>query len=48
MEHSDHDDKFFMLMRVIEREVIELNWMKSKYRTLGDITTHPKNGLMKI
>jgi hypothetical protein len=35
-EHSDHDDKFYILMRQIEREVVELDWRQStKGHVLG-------------
>ena len=35
-EHSDHDDKFYMLMRQIEREVVNLDWRQnSKGHVLG-------------
>ena len=33
--HSDHDSKFYMLMRQIEREVVELDWRASKAKTIG-------------
>lgn len=28
-EHSDHNDQFYLLMRQIEREVVELDWRQS-------------------
>lgn len=31
--HSDHDGNFYMLMRQIEREVVELDWRASKGRS---------------
>lgn len=35
-EHSEHDDNFYMLMRQIEREVVELDWRQStRGRVLG-------------
>lgn len=38
---GDHDDKFYMLMRQIEKEATELNWRNSKGRSLGpSIETH--------
>ena len=33
--HSDHDNKFYMLMRQIEREVVELDWRASKAKSIG-------------
>lgn len=33
--HSDHDSKFYMLMRQIEREVVELDWRASKAKSIG-------------
>jgi len=41
-EHSDHDDKFYMLMRQIEREVVELDWRKS---TKGHVLGHGQSRL---
>ena len=32
--HSEHDDKFYVLMRQIEREIVELDWKNSKGRSL--------------
>jgi hypothetical protein len=43
MEHSDHDDDFYRLMRVIQREVIELDWTKSRYYTLGEARPNPSS-----
>ena len=40
-EHSDHDDNFYMLMRQIEREVVDLDWRKStKGHVLGGTVFH--------
>ena len=33
--HSEHDVKFYVLMRQIEREIVELDWKNSKGRSLG-------------
>lgn len=33
--HSDHDDKFYVLMRQVEKDVVALDWRKSKAQTLG-------------
>lgn len=33
--HSDHDSNFYMLMRQIEREVVELDWRASKAKLVG-------------
>lgn len=34
-EHSEHNDKFYVLMRQIEREVEELDWKSTKGNLLG-------------
>lgn len=34
-EHSEHDDKFYVLMRMVEREIAELDWKTSKGRLLS-------------
>ena len=33
--HSEHDSKFYQLMRQVENEVVEMNWMKSPSRYIG-------------
>lgn len=33
--YGDHDDKFYILMRQIERDVVALDWRKSKGQILG-------------
>jgi hypothetical protein len=33
--HSDHDSNFYILMRQIEREVVELDWRTSKGKSIG-------------
>ena len=33
--HADHDDKFYVLMRQVEREIVELDWKQSKGKTLS-------------
>lgn len=36
MVHSEHNDDFYQLMRKIEKDVIELDWTKSKFYRLID------------
>ena len=38
MEWSEHDSNFYQLMRVIEREKVELDWRQSKGQRLGSGT----------
>ena len=33
--HSEHDSNFYMLMRQIEREVVELDWRAGKAKMIG-------------
>lgn len=35
MVHSEHGDEFYILMRQLQRELVELDWTRSRYRTLG-------------
>jgi hypothetical protein len=44
-EHGDHDDKFYMLMRQIEREVKELDWRNSTAKRLGSAYTAAHHSL---
>jgi hypothetical protein len=33
--HSEHDDNFYVLMRQVEREIVELDWKNGKGRSLS-------------
>jgi hypothetical protein len=33
--HSEHDSNFYVLMRQVEREIVELDWKNGKARSLG-------------
>lgn len=36
--HSEHDSNFYVLMRQVEREIVELDWKNSKGKSLGGQT----------